>query len=342
MWIDSKLEIPVFFSFDTSYVIFHWESSSDSFWRRKNVWRPLWNNCDNTAALRAEWTGLPLEQRAPRTTQTHSSCGLSYGAEWFLFWRCLRAVFCISEEAQVFFEQTFVFFFLVRCLIYVHWMILDEIIYSVISMMVCYSSFFRCCSFADAARFHTVRVVAKMHTVIWNAFVKQRSKQDELRLSFVSFWHPTVVKFLLMFWSLLSVTSWASLRHQECLISSLRWSPYRLLHRQTRMKIKDYMCLSGWTAQIDETKHETDWLVSFRTKTDRATPGHRANLFVWTSELTKNNFEVLVQVGEDCLVQWVHKFSPMSIESTERSSFQMQIGLDIQKATKPKKRHCFF
>lgn len=200
----------------------------------------------------------------------------------FLFWTCLRAVFA-SVKRHKFFEQTL---FFVRWLIFVHWMILDKIIYSLISMMVSYSSFFRCCSFADAARFHTVRVVAKMHTVIWNAFVKQRSKQDELRLSFVSFWHPTVVKFLLMFWSLLSVTSWASLRHQECLILSLRWSPYRLLHRQTGMKIKDYMCLNGWTAQIDETKHETDWLVSFRTKTDRATPGHRASLYVWTDKTT--------------------------------------------------------
>ena len=145
---------------------------------------------------------------------------------------------------------------------FVQWMILDKIIYSLISMMVSYSSFFRCCSFADAARFHTVRVVAKMHTVIWNAFVKQRSKQDELRLSFVSFWHPTVVKFLLMFWSLLSVTSWASLRHQECLISSLRWSPYRLLHRQTRMKIKKTACV--WTAErLKLTKPNMKWIDLF-------------------------------------------------------------------------------
>lgn len=183
-------------------------------------------------------------------------------------------------------------------------MILDKIIYSLLSVMVICKLFFSfcCCSFADAARFHTVRVVAKMHTVIWNAFVKQRSKQDELRLSFVSFWHPTVVKFLLMFWSLLSVTSWASLRHQECLISSLRWSPYRLLHRQTRMKINNCMCLNGWKAQIDETKHEMDWLVSFRTKTDKATPGHRANWYVWTD---KKQFWSLVAI-------WWGLLSPMS------------------------------
>lgn len=94
------------------------------------------------------------------------------------------------------------------------------------------------------------------------------------------------------------------------------------------------MRLNGWTAQIDETKHEMDWLVSCRTKTDRATPGHRANLFVWTSELTKNKFEVLLQVGEDCLAHWVHKFSPMSIESTEGWSFQMQIGHSKSNKTK--------
>ena len=138
MWIDSKLEISVFFvSLAFLLCKFHWESSSDSFWRRKNVWRHLWNNCGNTAALRAEWTGLPLEQRAPPKPTVPAAFPMGRMVPVL---NMFKGSVCISEEAQVFFEQTLVFF--VRWLIFVHWMILDEIIYSVISMMVSYSSFF--------------------------------------------------------------------------------------------------------------------------------------------------------------------------------------------------------
>lgn len=70
------------------------------------MWRPLWNNCGNTAALRAEWTVALLSGHHQTTVPAAFSSGPSSCFKVF------TAVFA-SVKRHKFFEQTF---FFVRCL----------------------------------------------------------------------------------------------------------------------------------------------------------------------------------------------------------------------------------
>ena len=53
-------------------------------------------------------------------------------------------------------------------------------------------------------------------------------------------------------------------------------------------------------------------------------------------ELTQSNFEVLLQVGEDCLAQWVHTVNSLPCLLNLPNDHHSKCSLDIQTATKPK------